>query len=141
MSAEENKAVARRAYELLDTRNIEGLKSLVDPAFVDHNPYPGQGPGVDGALEVVGMFLKAFPDFGHRIEEQIAEGDKVMTRYVWWGTHWGEMAGIAPTGKRVEVAGIEIFRIKSGKIAEVWRLEDNLSLMQQLGVVPEGMGE
>ena len=137
MSIEVNKAVARRTYELLGTRDIEGLRKMADPNFVDHTPYPGQGPGMDGLLEVVQMWLQAFPDFGHRVEDQIAEGDKVMTRYTWWGTHRGQMAGIAPTGKRVEVGGIEIYRLKGGKVTDVWRVEDNLSLMQQLGVVPE----
>lgn len=137
MSIDENKAAARRTYELLGARDIEGLRKIADSNFVDHTPYAGQGPGMDGLLEVVQMWLQAFPDFGHRVEEQIAEGDKVMTRYTWWGTHRGEMAGIAPTGKRVEVGGIEIYRIRNGKIADVWRIEDNLSLMQQLGVVPE----
>ena len=137
MSIEESKAVARRTYELLGTRDIEGLRKIADPNFVDHTPYPGQGPGMDGLLEVVQMWLQAFPDFGHRIEDQLAEGDKVMTRYTWWGTHRGEMAGIAPTGKRVEVGGIEIYRIKGGKITDVWRVEDNSNLMQQLGVVTD----
>jgi steroid delta-isomerase-like uncharacterized protein len=137
MLVEENKAVARRTYELLGTRDIEGLRKIADPDFVDYTPYPGQGSGIDGLLEVVQAWFRAFPDFGHRVEEQLAEGDKVMTRYTWWGTHRGEMAGIAPTGKRVKVGGIEIHRIKDGRIADVRRIEDNLSLMQQLGLVPE----
>lgn len=137
MSVEENKAVARRVYELLDERNVEALKSLTDAGFIDHNPMPGQAPGVEGEIEIVAMFTHAFPDFTHRVEDQLADEDRVMTRYTWRGTHRGEFAGIAPTGKRVEVSGIEVFRVRNGKIAEVWRCEDNLSLLQQLGVVPE----
>jgi steroid delta-isomerase-like uncharacterized protein len=137
MSVEENKAVVRRAFELLSGRDVEGLRKILAPDFVDHSPYPGQGAGIDGLLEVVRMWFQAFPDFRHSIDDQIAEGERVMTRYTWSGTHRGEMAGIAPTGKRVEVGGIEVFRIRNGKVTDVWRVEDNLRLMQQLGIVPE----
>jgi predicted ester cyclase len=135
-----NKAVARRTYELLGARDIEGLRKIADPSFVDHTPDPGQGPGMDGLLEIVQMWFQEFPGISglrHRVEDQVAEGDKVMTRYTWRGTHRGQMAGIAPTGKRVEVGGIEIYRVNGGKVTDVWRIEDNLSLMQQLGVVLE----
>lgn len=142
MSADENKALARRIHELLDTRNMEALKEIADPMLVNHTPRPGQASGVAGVLDVVRTWFHAFPDVGQRIEEQIAEGDKVVTRYTWWGTHRGEMVGIAPTGRRVRVSGIEIHRVNEGKVTDIWRIEDSLSLMQQLGVVPEiGRGE
>lgn len=141
MGLEENKAVARRLYELLDGKDYEGLPTLVAADFVDHDPYPGQGPGIEGAMEVVHMFANAFPDYGHAIEDQIAEGDRVMTKYVWWGTHQGELEGLAPTGRQVKVRGIEIVRVVNGKVKEIWRLEDNYALMQQLGAIPEAGGE
>jgi len=87
------------------------------------------------------MFDNAFPDYGHTLEEQIAEGDKVVTKYVWWGTHRGALEGMAPTGRQVRVRGIEIMRVVNGQVAEIWRLEDNYGLMQQLGAIPEAGGE
>jgi len=136
MSADEGKAFARRIYELLGARNIEGLRALADPGFVNHTVPRGQASGIASMLEGVQGRFHAFPDVGYRIEEQIAESDKIVTRYTWWGTHRAALMDIAPTGRRVHVSGIEIHQVKEGRVAGVWRIEDDLSLMQQLDVVP-----
>jgi predicted ester cyclase len=81
------------------------------------------------------MMRAAFPDLHYAVEDQIAEGDKVVTRYTASGTHQGELMGVAPTGSRVEIRGISITRIKGGKIEEIWESYDALGMMQQLGVV------
>jgi predicted ester cyclase len=82
------------------------------------------------------MLFAAFPDQKWTIEELIAEGDKVVNRFTWRGTHQGNFLGIAPTGSQVEVKGVVIDRFADGKIADTRILMDNLGLMQQLGVVP-----
>ncbi len=82
------------------------------------------------------MFAAAFPDGQMTIEDLVAEGDRVVARTTFNGTHQGEMQGIPATGKAVSVSGITIFRLDNGKIAEGWLVNDNLGLMQQLGVIP-----
>ncbi len=139
MSVERNKALALKTYELLDARRFDEVRGVGARDLVDHDPLvPGQGPGLDGLMEVVELFARAFPDFRHVIEDQVAEGDKVVTRFRWSGTHLGSFGEIPATGRRVEVRGIEIYRIVDGKITEIWRLEDELGMMRQLGLLPEG---
>jgi predicted ester cyclase len=82
------------------------------------------------------MIRAAFPDIHETVEDIIAEGDTVVTRTTWRGTHQGALLGIAPTGKHVSVSGIDISRVASGKFVEHWQSADNLGLLQQLGVVP-----
>jgi predicted ester cyclase len=79
-------------------------------------------------------FRAAFPDFRATIHDQIAEGDKVVTRKVFHGTHHGELMGVAPTGRPVEIEVIDIVRVKNGRIVEHWNVVDRLGLLQQLGV-------
>lgn len=137
MSVEENKAIVRR---LLEEGLVKGDQAVADELltgdFTDHNPLPGLPPNRDGFKQSFIVFRSAFPDFEYKIEDIIAEGDKVVARFCAAGTHRGEMAGIPPTGNRVSVTGIDIFRIAGGKIAEFWLSWDQLGLMQQLGVVP-----
>lgn len=83
-----------------------------------------------------GMFMSAFPDTKMTVEQQIAEGDKVVTRWKAQGTHKGELMGIPPTGKQVTVTGISIERIVGGMIVESWEEFDQMGMMQQLGVIP-----
>jgi predicted ester cyclase len=82
------------------------------------------------------MFRSAFPDLRIIIEDQVAEGDKVVTRWRGSGTHQGDLFGIAPTGNRVSLVGITINRIEGGKVAEEWQIFDALGMMQQLGAIP-----
>lgn len=82
------------------------------------------------------MYRSAYPDTHFTVEDQIAEGDKVVTRWTGRGTHQGELMGVAPTGNEVTVRGIEIDRIVGGRIEETWVNYDTSGMMQQLGVVP-----
>ncbi len=93
---------------------------------------------MEEARQFVSVFKSAFPDMSATIEDVIAEGDKVVTRWTIRGTHQGEIEEFGPpTGKQVEIKGITIHRIEDGKIAEEWERYDNLSVMQQLGIVPD----
>jgi steroid delta-isomerase-like uncharacterized protein len=138
VSAEENKALARRVIEeMFNEGNLDVADEILAPDYVDHDPSsPQEIRGPEGLKAFVGMARSAFPDTHIRIEEQVAEGDLVATRYVVSGTQEGEMEGIPPTGNRVEFSGISIDRFSGGKLAETWDNYDALGMMQQLGVIP-----
>ena len=140
MSAEENKAIARRVYEAINQKNLDGLDEVVASDMTDHDAGPGQAPGLEGVKQLFSSVHTAFPDFQMNVEDMIAEGEKVVARVSWSGTHQGEFMGIAPTGNRVEVSGIDILRITEGKIVEHWGNFDDLGMMQQLGVMEPPSG-
>ena len=106
--------------------------------MIEHNPVPGQAPGLDGMKEFMGMFFAAFPDLDSTIDLLIAEGDIVAGRMTTTGTHTGEFMGIPATGKRVTFTETHIVRIANGKAVEHWGNSDDMGMMQQLGVIPEG---
>ena len=137
MSPEENKAIVHRAYEAINQNNLDALDELVASDIVDHDPVPGQGPGLEGVKQYFSSMHTAFPDFQMDVEDMIAEGDKVVARVKVGGTHQGEFMGIDPTGNRVTITGVDILRIAEGKIVEHWGKFDDLSMMQQLGVISE----
>jgi steroid delta-isomerase-like uncharacterized protein len=97
---------------------------------------PEEGHGREHFKEFASMYRSAFPDVHMQIEDQIAEGDRVATRWVAIGTHEGDLMGINPTGNRVTVAGMTIDRIADGQIAETWDNYDALGMMQQVGAIP-----
>ncbi len=136
MSTEENKALSRRLIEeVWNQGNLAVIDELTAPNYVDHDPTrPIHGP--EGMKQFVSMYLTAYPDTHFTIEDQIAEGDRVVTRWTARGTHKGPLMGIPPTGKQVTVAGISIDRVVNGKLVEDWSSYDALGMMQQLGVVP-----
>jgi steroid delta-isomerase-like uncharacterized protein len=137
MSAEENKAIARRGYEAINQNNLDALDEVVASDMIDHDPAPGQAPGLEGVKQYFSSLHSAFPDVQLNVEDMIAEGDKVVARLSVSGTHQGEFMGIDPTGNRVTITGIDLLRIVDGKIVEHWGNFDDLGMMQQLGVIPE----
>jgi predicted ester cyclase len=144
MSTEQNKALVRRLMEEVFNRgNISLVDELVAPDFVEHEELPpGIPPGRESVKQLSPIFHGAFPDFKITIDDIIAEGDKVVVRSTWSGTHKGEFMGIAPTGKSASFGVIDAIRIAGGKVVEHWGQMDNLRMMQQLGVIPAlGEGE
>ena len=137
--AEENKATSRRFYEELFTQgNLDTAEEIVTSDFVIHDPNIPQEPrGPEGLKQFVSMYRNAFPDLNFTIEDQIAEGEKVGTRWVAHGTHQGELIGIAPTGKRVTVRAFTLQRFSGGKIAEDWAHYDALGMMRQISAILE----
>ena len=136
MSAEANKALVRRFYAEIDRGNIGIVDELVDEHYVDHNPPPFPlPPGREGVKEAFRIFQKATPGY-HRIEDQIAEGDKVVTRMTAFGAHEGDLPGAPRTGNKLEMTAIVIHRIADGKLVEKWSNKDVLGFLQQLGVIP-----
>jgi steroid delta-isomerase-like uncharacterized protein len=133
MFPEENKALVRRYYEELWNR---WDLSLADELLAEGLAFRGslgvEVRGREGFKDYVCAVRRAFPDFHNRVEELIAEGDKVAARLTYTGTHRGAFFGIGPTGKRVTYAGAAVFRIEAGRIAEGWVLGDVHGLIQQL---------
>ena len=137
MSAEENKALALRSWEIVNQRNPDLIEEVYPPDFVWHEPDQDLR-GYEEARQFVSTFFQALPDINITVEDVIAEGDKVVTRYTIRGTHQGGTEEFGPpTGRQMELEGITIHRIEDGKIVEEWERYDNLSVMQQLGLVPE----
>jgi steroid delta-isomerase-like uncharacterized protein len=136
--SEENKAISRRVFEeMIATGNLDLLEEFTSPDFVNHDPvFPEDVHGIEGAKEVFSGYLTAFPDIKMSVLDQIAEGDKVFTRWVGEGTHEGELFGVAPSGNRVRVEGMTIDRFEGGKIVETWDNWDALGMMQQMGAIP-----
>ena len=138
MSTEENKALVRRCVEeFVDRSNFDLSDEIFAPNFVRYDAAPDQVSGVEDLKHFFAMLHSGFPGFQTTIEDLLSEGDKVVLRFTFHGTHQGEFMGIAPTGKQVTMAGIDIFRIADGKIVEMWNQEDVLGMMQQLGAIPE----
>lgn len=135
----QNKALAARTIEEVWNRgNFELVEEFVSRDFVVHGSYAtGDVYGIEGVRNFFGALRNAFPDLYFTIEDQIAEGDRVVTRWAAEGTHTGEFQGIPPTGKRCAINGIDVDRFASGKVVECWSNYDELGLMMQLGVVPE----
>jgi len=138
MSAEAtNKALVRRFYEEIDKGDIEAMGELVTEDYLDHSPppFPGITGGREGLKQVFRLFWDATPGH-HRIDDQIAEGDKVVTRLTAIGRHEGDLPGIPRTGHDLEMTATVVHRIVEGRLAEKWSNKDDLALLQQLGVIP-----
>src|SRR5437660_643887 len=112
MSTLDNKALVRRIFdEVINQRQVAVADTIFAAALVDHTLPPGVPPGREGLKLNFGLFLEAFPDLQFTVEEMIAEGDLVVTRRTFSGTHRGALFGIPATGKRVTVTGIDISRV------------------------------
>jgi steroid delta-isomerase-like uncharacterized protein len=132
-------ATTQRAYELISSGDIDGFGDLLADNFVEHEETPGLAPTKEGVLEFFRMYRAAFPDLQMRPEEVLVSGDKTVIRASVTGTHQGELMGMPPTGKSVDVKLIDIMQFDdAGMIREHWGLVDMLTMMQQLGVAPEG---
>ncbi len=125
--SEENKALVRRLIKEVEKGNLDVIDEVLAPDFVDHDLLPDQEPDREGYKRGLSEDRTAFSNFDITIEDQIAEGDKVVTRFTWRGTHdQGKVMGMAPTGKKVEVTAIFIHRIAGGKVKEEWSASDTL---------------
>jgi len=129
--------VSRYFDEVCNRRKLAGAEEIFTAGHIYHDPnsrWVGTGPR--GMRELTGAYQSAFPDAHWQVEELLTSGDTVVARWTGTGTHQGDLAGLAPTGKSVEVAGIWMFRISGGKIAESWNCWDFYGMMAQIGAVP-----
>ena len=132
-----NRHVIRRfVEEVLNQGDIDAIGQFFWEDMVEQVPLPGQGPGLEGLKDVLRGLRAAFPDMHWTIQEQIVEGDKVLSRFEWTGTHRGTFLGMPATGRSVTVWGMVIDRIEDRKIKDTRIIMDTLGLMIQLGVVP-----
>ena len=132
----ENRAVVRRLYEeVWNGGKLAAADEILAPDCVGHDPFFAPEPGPEGAKRLVRAFRAAFPGAQISIEEQVAEGDRVATRWTVRGDRTDGLPDVVPTGEREEVAGISIHRVSAGKIAESWDGWDTLGLTEQLGLI------
>ena len=134
MSTEEKKALMRRWFEFSSEEDTLTLYDTFASNFIQHDP-AGDMP-LEQFKQYNTILFAAFPDISFTVEDMIAEGDKVVTRWSLSATHKGEFQGIAPTGNRVSITGVDISRIVAGKVVESWMYSDRVGLLQQLGVIP-----
>ncbi len=153
MSTEANKALIRSWYDVPsleewlrqrpEVKNVEAtemeklkivMAAIFAPEYISHRP--GGDMPFEGFVQYQISRLKAFPDFSCTVEDIIAEGQKVMVRFIVRGTHLDMFRGIPATGKKIEMGGISIERCAGGKIVEGWHYSDTLGMMQQLGMIP-----
>ena len=139
MLTETNKTVSRRFFEeVFGNGKLNLLDEIIAKDHVNKGPgsLPGLPTGPEGAKQLVAVYRNAFPDLRFTIDEQIAEGDKVVTRWTAHGTHQGELVSIPATGNLSTVTGIAVDRFVNGKIVESWGIFDQFGMVQQLGVIP-----
>ena len=135
----DHSATMRRTYELINAGDIDGFGDLLAEGFVEHEDLPGSTPTKQGVLDLFRAYRAAFPDLHMDAVDVIAGGDKTVARVVASGTHKGEFMGMPPSGRRAEVQLIDIMRFDdAGLVAEHWGVMDMLSMLQQLGAIPEG---
>lgn len=139
MSTAANKALVRRVFEEgFNQGKIELVDELIAADFVDHGAAPGlPDTGPESFRQTVMLFRSAFPDMHVTIDDMIAEGDRVVTRGHWNGTHRGSFFGIPGTGKQFSLTSTDILRIEQGRVVEHWGNEDDLGMLQQLGILAQ----
>jgi steroid delta-isomerase-like uncharacterized protein len=136
MSAEQNKAIIRRYYEELWNRwDSAAADKILAPEVKFRGSLGVRVIGIEGFRDYMQLVRAAFPDFHNRLEELIAEEDKVVARLTYTGTHRGELFGRRPTGRRVSYPGVAIFSFRERKITEGWVLGDTLHLLKQIDEV------
>lgn len=129
----------RSAYDRINQGDIDGFAALLADDFVEHEETPGFPPTKEGVREFFRMYRAAFPDLHMDAEDVLASGDKTVARVRATGTHRGELMGIPPTGKHVDVQLIDIMKFDdAGSVREHWGVMDTMSMMQQLGLAPAG---
>jgi steroid delta-isomerase-like uncharacterized protein len=141
---EDPKTLVRRIYEeIVNQGNMAVAEEILAPDFVEHIPIPVPGQparGPEALTWFITAFRTAFPDLHVTVEQMMAEEAFVAARITWQGTHQGEFMGISPTGKRVQVTGIDICRVAHGQVQEHWGQLDVVSFLQQLHLMPEPLG-
>lgn len=136
MSTESNKTVVQRFREAFEAGDIDGAMAVFAPDAVVHMASAPEPLTMEGFKQLGQVLLSAFTGGASTIEDMIADGDKVVSRLTFRGTHTGDLMGIPPTGKSVMISEIIIDRVADGQIVESWRLFDQMAMMQQMGLIP-----
>ncbi len=142
MTKEANLEATRRwGEEVASAGNYDVLDEILAPGFVDRDPAPDQGPGVEGLKGFFRKMRSAFPDLKAEPVEVVATEDHVAMRYTISGTHQGEFQGVSPTGKSFQVAALQLARFENGRCVERWGSTDELGMMKQLGILAAVAGD
>ena len=137
MSEQDNLAIARQSWDAWNAHDANAwIKLLHDSHVTESDTVPGPIRGREGARPFIEMYLTAFPDLHFTVDQMIVSGDFVVSRYTATGTHRGDLAGIAPTGRHAETHGCVVSEIKNGQIMRQWLYWDSAHLLRQLGVLP-----
>ena len=136
MSGKNKEIIQAFIEDVVNRGRVERANDLVKEDFIELDPLPGQAQGREGLKAVILGLRSSFPDMHWTVKEMVTEGEKVVTRFVWTGTHRGAFLGIPATGRSVEVKGVVIDRLEDGRMADSRMLMDTMGLMQQLGVIP-----
>ncbi|HZQ37547.1 MAG TPA: ester cyclase [Dehalococcoidia bacterium] len=140
-TADTNKALVLNHYHEIDVQwNLDAADDQLSADFVDHAAPPGTPPGPAAVKRYLADLHAAVPDLQLSVDDLIAEGDKVVARNTWRGTHRGTLWGVPATNRSFAMEGVVVWRIADGKIAERWATIDRLGLFQQLGVLPGAVG-
>jgi steroid delta-isomerase-like uncharacterized protein len=134
MSKEVNLRTLAKFAEAVNTGKFELFKEAVSSENIDHDPASGQVSGPDGYRAFFGGLRKAFPDLSVALETLVADEDSIAIAYTLSGTQNGALNGIAPTGRKMKIRGVQIAKFKDGKMVERWGSSDELGMLQQLGV-------
>ena len=138
MSKQQNIDIQKRwGEEVASKGDLDVLDEILAEGFVDHDPAPDQGPGIEGLKGFFRSFRTAFPDLQVSVDEMVATDDHVALRYTVSGTHKGEFMGVAPTGKTFTTGAMQIARFENGKVTERWGVTDQLGILKQLGALGE----
>jgi len=136
--SESNKALVRQMFERADKGDMSLCEDLITSDYVDHNPPPfgSATPGAAGTRETLETATKIFSDWSHEIVQQFSDGDFVITQVIGRGKHTGDFLGIPASNNDVQMEGIAIHRIESGRIAEHWGQVDGVGILVQMGAMP-----
>jgi len=135
--SEQNKAVFEKLVSALNAKDMATMEPIIADDFVDNDAMPGMAPGKEGMIDMMRMFVGAFPDLNVVVDHWVAEGDLVAGVMTKEGTQTGEFMGMPASGKKFSVREMHMVRVANGKMAEHWGLANELSMMQQLGFMPE----
>jgi steroid delta-isomerase-like uncharacterized protein len=131
------KSLVRHFYDAVGAGNLSVIDELVADDFVDREEFPGLEPNKEGVKQFFAMLRSAFPDLRMEVREMLADDDLVSVRVIATGTHEGDFMGMSSSGRRIEVQVFDILRIRNGQVTEHWGLMDAMTMMQQLGGMPE----
>jgi len=136
--AGQNEELMRAFYdEVLSGGDLHRIPELCTEDVVDHEAPPDMPKGIEGVKAFVQMYRGAFPDLRATVEDAFEQGDRAVARVRYTGTHQGELMGVAPSGRQIDIQSIDIIRLADGKCVEHWGVTDNMALMQQIGAIPQ----
>jgi predicted ester cyclase len=133
----ERREMIKEFTKMFNKGDFSKIEDYIDPAYIEHNPMPGQKPGLGGIKDAMEEFHKAYPDVRQEIKDIIIEGDKASVLFRVYGTNTQEFMGMKPTGKKFDVMGVDIIKFKGKKLVEHWGYMEEMKWMQQLGMMPE----